>query len=212
MRYIGEYGCRVVVGSEGCRAHSPPLEPLSRCDRHRDGVDLGGGGRPSRSGPRPRPKSKAAYVRLVGYSPAAGLVLTLIIDPHDFSGVTAWKTCGADLRDSSIERTPLMNESDQMGRRTRHDAILAEVAVEEAEAAESEAVEKAAALDVPMHLRIDSELDQQLRQRARDEHIPTSALVRRLLRQALQQRSSAMSTAEVEDIARRVAREELQNH
>ncbi|MDO9494516.1 MAG: hypothetical protein Q7J48_02330 [Nocardioides sp.] len=105
-----------------------------------------------------------------------------------------------------------MTNPEQVARRTRRDAILAEVAVEEAEAAEAEAVEKTAALDVPMHLRIDSELDQQLRQMASDEHIPTSALVRRLLRQAMQQGSPAMSTAEVEDIARRVAREELQNH
>lgn len=84
--------------------------------------------------------------------------------------------------------------------------------MEEAEAAEAEAVERTAALDVPMHLRIDSELDRQLRQRARDEHIPTSALVRRLLRQALQQGSAGLSRAEIEGIARRVAREELQNH
>ncbi len=42
----------------------------------------------------------------------------------------------------------------------------------------------AAALDVPLHLRIDRELDVQLRQQAAEAHIPTSALVRRLLRQA----------------------------
>jgi len=47
----------------------------------------------------PDPKSKAAYTRLIGYSPAAGFVLTVIIDPHDLSGVTAWKARGADLRD-----------------------------------------------------------------------------------------------------------------
>jgi hypothetical protein len=46
----------------------------------------------------PDPRSKAAYIRLVGYSPGAGFVLTVIIDPQDFSGVTAWKTRGADLR------------------------------------------------------------------------------------------------------------------
>ena len=46
----------------------------------------------------PDPRSKAAYIRLIGYSPAAGFVLTVIIDPHDFSGVTAWKTRGLDLR------------------------------------------------------------------------------------------------------------------
>jgi hypothetical protein len=35
---------------------------------------------------------------LIGYSPAAQCVLTVIIDPEDFSGVTAWKTRGVDLR------------------------------------------------------------------------------------------------------------------
>jgi hypothetical protein len=63
-----------------------------------------------------------------------------------------------------------------------------------------------------MHLRIDRELDVELRRRAADEHISTSALDRRLLRQAVgdSQRES-LTAAEVEDIARRVAREELQS-
>ncbi len=86
-----------------------------------------------------------------------------------------------------------------------------ETTVEEAEAAEAEAGEKTAALDEPMHLRIDKDLDERLRQRASGEGIPTSALVRRLLRQAMQQGSAALSQADVEDIARRVAREELQS-
>ncbi len=102
--------------------------------------------------------------------------------------------------------------TEQVSRRARHEVIRAEVDAEDAEAAEAEAAEKTGALDVPMHLRIDRELDQQLRQRARIEHIPTSALVRRLLRQAIQQGSAVLSPSEVEDIARRVAREELQSH
>lgn len=97
-------------------------------------------------------------------------------------------------------------------RRARHEAIRAEVAVEEAEAGEAEALEKTNTLDVPMHLRIDSGLDEQLRQRASGEGIPTSALVRRLLRQAVQQGPAVLSQADVEDIARRVAREEFQSH
>jgi len=47
----------------------------------------------------PDPKSRASYIRVIGYSPGAGFVLTVIIDPVDSSGVTAWKTRGADLRD-----------------------------------------------------------------------------------------------------------------
>lgn len=95
-------------------------------------------------------------------------------------------------------------------RRARHEAILAEVAQEEAEAAETDIAEKASTLDMPLHLRIDRELDAQLRRRAAAEHIPTSALVRRLLRQAVQEHHhSGLTMAEVEDVARRVVREEL---
>lgn len=46
-----------------------------------------------------RPRSRAGYIRLIGYSPSAGFVLTVVVDPMDHSGVTAWKARGADLRD-----------------------------------------------------------------------------------------------------------------
>lgn len=105
-----------------------------------------------------------------------------------------------------------MSDTQDDARRTRHAAIRAEVAQEEAEAAEAEAAENATALDVPLHLRIDRQLDAQLRQRAAAEHIPTSALVRRLLRQAAHEHhTGSLSTAEVENIARRIAREEIHN-
>lgn len=98
----------------------------------------------------------------------------------------------------------------RVARRDRHEAILAEVAQEEAESAEADIAEKASTLDRPLHLRIDRELDAQLRRQAAAEHIPTSALVRRLLRQAVHEHPiSELTSAEVEDIARRVAREEL---
>lgn len=102
----------------------------------------------------------------------------------------------------------------QAARRARHARIRAEVAPEEAETAEAEAATNAAALVVPLHLRIDRDLDTQLRQLADTEHIPTSALVRRLLRRAVQTTptatpTAALTEATVEDIARRVTREEL---
>jgi len=53
---------------------------------------------PARVVRAPDPKSRAAYTRLIGYSSGAGSVLTVIIDPQDSSGVTAWKTRGTDLR------------------------------------------------------------------------------------------------------------------
>ncbi len=103
-----------------------------------------------------------------------------------------------------------MRESERAVRRKRHAAIRAEIAQEEAEAAESEAFEQAGALDVPLHLRITRQLDTELRQRAAIEHIPTSALVRRLLSQALRQsRIKDWTEHQIAAIARRVAREEL---
>jgi len=47
----------------------------------------------------PDPSSRAGYIRIIGYSSVAGFVLTVIVDPEDWSGVTAWQTRGADLRD-----------------------------------------------------------------------------------------------------------------
>jgi len=46
----------------------------------------------------PDPKSRLGHTRVVGHSPTAGFVITVIIDPADHSGVTAWRTSGADLR------------------------------------------------------------------------------------------------------------------
>lgn len=87
-------------------------------------------------------------------------------------------------------------------------AVRAEYVDEEAEAAEIEAAENAAALDVPLSLRITKELDSQLRRRAAAEQIPTSALVRRLLGQAVHDRGAPVLTVEqVEQIARRVVQE-----
>lgn len=54
---------------------------------------------PSRIVRDPDPKSRVGYTRLIGYSALAGFVLTVIIDPADFSGVTAWKTRGGDLHE-----------------------------------------------------------------------------------------------------------------
>ncbi len=87
-------------------------------------------------------------------------------------------------------------------------AAREEYAEEEAQAAETEAAENAAALDVAFSLRITSELDTQLRQRAAAEQVPPSALVRRILRDALQGAAApVLSVEQVEQIARRVLRE-----
>lgn len=66
-------------------------------------------GDPARVVHEPDLKSNAGYIRLIGYAPDAGFVLTVIIDPHDFSGVTAWKTRGADLR-TYLDRRDLTDD------------------------------------------------------------------------------------------------------
>jgi predicted DNA binding CopG/RHH family protein len=89
--------------------------------------------------------------------------------------------------------------------RTRRDAIRAEYAAEEAEAAETEAIENEQAV---VSVRVPMPLAEALKAKAAAEHIPTSALVRRLLIQAVQDPPvTALTVEQVEEIARRVFRE-----
>jgi hypothetical protein len=44
------------------------------------------------------PRSRRSAIRIIGYSPSTGFVITVIATPSDHAGVTAWKTSGADLR------------------------------------------------------------------------------------------------------------------
>lgn len=84
-------------------------------------------------------------------------------------------------------------------------AARSEYAEEEAEAAEMEIAERNAALTIPLNLRIDAALDAQLKERAEEAQLPTSAIVRRLLRQALEaSKTPTMTEQQVEAIARRV--------
>jgi predicted DNA binding CopG/RHH family protein len=89
--------------------------------------------------------------------------------------------------------------------RARRDAIRAEYTAEEAEAAEAEAVENEQAV---VSVRVPASLAEALKTKAASEHIPTSALVRRLLTQAVQEPpATALTVEQVEEIARRVFRE-----
>ena len=89
--------------------------------------------------------------------------------------------------------------------RAGRDAIRAEYAAEEAESAEAEAVENEQAV---VSVRVPASLAEALKAKAASEHIPTSALVRRLLTQAVQEPpTTALTVEQVEEIARRVFRE-----
>lgn len=102
--------------------------------------------------------------------------------------------------------TPSNENSQRVGDQV--DAIRAEYADEEAEAAEAGIAERNAALDIPLNLRIDKDLDTRLRHRAAHAQIPVSALVRRLLREATTHPETQTLTVEqVEQIARRVLNE-----
>lgn len=147
--------------------------------------------------------SRTGAVRLIGYSPTAGFVITVIIDPVDWAGVTAWKTRGADLR--SYLGGKEANEMTDRTARGRRDAIRAEYAAEEAEAAEAEAVEAEQAV---LSVRIPAHLAETLKTRAAAEHIPVSALVRRVLsRGVLEPAQPVLTLEQVEEIARRVVLE-----
>jgi predicted DNA binding CopG/RHH family protein len=125
-------------------------------------------------------------------------VLTVIVDPINMAGVTAWRTRGAATwkeRSTMTDRTT----------RARRNAIRAEYAAEEAEAAEAEALENDQAV---VSVRVSAALAETLKSRAAAEHMPTSALIRRILAQAMDERSTPVLTVEqVEEIARRVYRE-----
>jgi predicted DNA binding CopG/RHH family protein len=89
--------------------------------------------------------------------------------------------------------------------RARRDAIRAEYAAEEAENAEAEALENDQAV---VSVRVPAHLAETLKSQAAAEHIPTSALIRRILTQAMQDSQQPVLTVEqVEDIARRVFHE-----
>jgi hypothetical protein len=76
-----------------------------RSDRYQGATDIEPGwtleaaADPRRIVRDPDPKSQTGAIRLIGYSSSAGFVLTVIIDPADQAGITAWKTRGSDLRD-----------------------------------------------------------------------------------------------------------------
>ncbi len=91
--------------------------------------------------------------------------------------------------------------------RVRRDAIRAEYAAEEAEAVEAEALENEQAV---VSVRVPASLAETLKARAAAEHIPTSALIRRILTRAVHGPETPVLTVEqVEEIARRVFRESV---
>lgn len=101
---------------------------------------------------------------------------------------------------AETERDPVKRD-----RLLRHARLREQVAEEEAEAIAAEAAENQQAA---LSLRVPLSLMAELRARAEAEHIPTSALVRRLLTQALRTPAAPVLTVEqVEQIARRVYRE-----
>ena len=75
----------------------------SRSDRYAGAVDiepvwtLEAVADPHQINRDPDPKSRRGDIRVIGYSPSAGFVVTVIIRFADHSGANAWKTSGADL-------------------------------------------------------------------------------------------------------------------
>ncbi|MGQ0716237.1 MAG: ribbon-helix-helix protein, CopG family [Pseudonocardiales bacterium] len=89
--------------------------------------------------------------------------------------------------------------------RARRDAIRAEYLDEEAEVADAEALETGQAV---LSVRMPAALAETLKTRAAEQHVPTSALIRRILMRAVREGTEPVLTVEqVEEIARRVVRE-----
>jgi predicted HicB family RNase H-like nuclease len=105
------------------------------------------------------------------------------------------------------KRAAAKTESDPVkrARLLRHAQLREEIAEEEAEAIAAESAENQ---QTALSLRVPTSLAAELKARAEAEHIPTSALVRRILSQALHAPDAPVLTVEqVEQIARRVYRE-----
>jgi len=89
--------------------------------------------------------------------------------------------------------------------RARREAIRAEYLDEEAEAAGAESLENDQAV---LSVRVPAALAETLKVRAAQEHVPTSALIRRIQVQAVREGTQPVLTVEqVEEIARRIVRE-----
>jgi len=88
--------------------------------------------------------------------------------------------------------------------RARRDAIHAEYLDEEAEADDAEAVENDQGV---LSVRVPAVLAETLKARATQEHVPTSALIRRIFARTVQEDTEPVLTVEqVEEIARRFFR------
>ena len=85
--------------------------------------------------------------------------------------------------------------------RRRREALRAEYA---AEAAEAEALENEQTV---VSVRMPSALADAIKLRATAEHVPASALIRRLLAEAIDHPTPTLTIEQVEEIARRVYRE-----
>ena len=72
-----------------CYPHAADIEPEWTLQAAAD---------PARVVRDPDPQEQGGLHPAHRYSSGAGFVLTVIMDPQDSSGVTAWKTRGADLR------------------------------------------------------------------------------------------------------------------
>ena len=102
----------------------------------------------------------------------------------DASGGQNAVTCGYGLRRTAKNGDLFPNTKGAMLSQTTYgvqDARLTDTTLsaprvpQEAKAALAEVAEGATAVGVPLHLRIDRELDAQLRRRAAEAHVPTSA-------------------------------------
>lgn len=101
---------------------------------------------------------------------------------------------------ADAETDPSMRE-----RRREHIGIRNEIAEEDAAAITAEIAESGGR--TALSLRVPESLAQALKERAAAELIPTSALVRRLLIQAMHGSAPVLTTDQVEQIARRVYHE-----
>ncbi|HEX4702867.1 MAG TPA: ribbon-helix-helix protein, CopG family [Pseudonocardiaceae bacterium] len=111
------------------------------------------------------------------------------------------------LQEIAEQRDAARHEADpaRRDRMLRHAQSRTDLAEDEADAITADIAENE---QTALSLRVPASLSAALKARAAAEQIPTSALVRRLLSQALEQQSApVLNVEQVEQIARRIYRE-----
>jgi hypothetical protein len=152
----------------------------------------------------PDPRSRTAAVRIVGYSPAPGFVITMIAlgIEGQWWGVAAWKTTGAERR--NYQETQAMTTGSEAEIDARLVATAAEYVEEDRAAAAEESHD--AANSAVFSVRLSPAVYDAVRQAAVRAHLTPSALIRQWVSERVADTSTGDLASAVAALRRDVER------